>query len=101
MVSVARTDVATSVYTHTAGLSALYLGFGGVLALSLVWPPAIWVSCCIGASVAAVTLTQSPAPAPRGSSGVLVGQGALGDWTTDAPATYSGTYQITLSQTVP
>jgi hypothetical protein len=23
------------------------------------------------------------------------------DWTTDAPATYSGTYQITLSQTVP
>jgi hypothetical protein len=23
------------------------------------------------------------------------------NWTTDAPATYSGTYQITLSQTVP
>jgi peptidoglycan/LPS O-acetylase OafA/YrhL len=44
VVSVARTDVATSVYTHTAGLSALYLGFGGVLALSLVWPPAISVS---------------------------------------------------------
>jgi len=49
----------------------------------------IGLAAAIGASVAAVALTQSPAPASapgsRGTTGVLVGQGALGDWTTDAP----------------
>jgi glucose/arabinose dehydrogenase len=49
----------------------------------------IGLTVAICAGVAGVAFTQSPAPppapSPRGSSGVLVGQGALGDWTTDAP----------------